>query len=537
MPHFASLLPMAPAAPAAATPGPAVSAAAPGTVLPTDPTSPNFLAQFKAALKTIASVVVQPPLLQRPATDPNAVAPLMSAEPEPPEASEADKPVEASMPDLLSQLGFALVPTVFPILATPLPVATGPAGPTPAPQRATVGQLTRSTQSPASPGPVMVQASAVPLQAPADAHVGQLPNPIGQPLPVPTPPAATLPEAHASQTLPAAPVSQTLPDAQLAQAKPTPLLDQALAELQLGQLLPQSLPSATPVTHHPIAHLKPADQPQAPTPAPGLSATVMLAPTPAAQPPTAASPALTSAPPQIGFPQPAAQGGSTFSDTSGSRDSNTPDKLASVAAEATPVQAAPVSDTAMAAAAATTVNAAPVPVQAGPSQVVTQIARHADLIRLPGNRGLHIQLHPDDLGGVQVTVRYSPAGGVELHINAEHAATGALVQAGWTELRDALATHGISADRLMLSVTTPTGAGQADLSGSGGNRSDPNYANSSQGSLSSPDGQSQGQSRQDNPPPRTSQTWSNGLEPIASTDDNPRVASATGTPSRIDYRV
>ena len=158
------------------------------------------------------------------------------------------------------------------------------------------------------------------------------------------------------------------------------------------------------------------------------------------------------------------------------------------------------------------------------------------MIRLPGNRGLHIQLHPDDLGGVQVTVRYSPSGGVELHINAEHAATGALVQAGWTELRDALASHGISADRLVMSVTTPSGAGTADLSG-GGNRSDPNYSNSSQASLSSPDSQSQGQSRQDNAQQRTSQTWSGGLEPVASTDDNPRVASATGTPSRIDYRV
>jgi hypothetical protein len=134
-------------------------------------------------------------------------------------------------------------------------------------------------------------------------------------------------------------------------------------------------------------------------------------------------------------------------------------------------------------------------------------------------------------------VRYSPSGGVELHISAEHAATGALVQAGWGELRDSLASQGISADRLMLSVTGPTGAGQSNLSGNGGDRSDPNsYSSnttnqSSQGSLDS-----QGQSPQDNAQRRPSQGVSGPIDRISLADDRPGAAP-TATASRIDYRV
>jgi len=239
----------------------------------------------------------------------------------------------------------------------------------------------------------------------------------------------------------------------------------------------------------------------------------------------------------------ASPGGSQSDTATKDHARHTPDPIAPIATDTAVVQNATVSDAALVAAAATTapLSGGPPLTPVGPSAVVSQIARHADLIRLPGNRGLRIQLHPDDLGGVQVTVRYSPAGGVELHINAEHAATGALVQAGWAELRDSLAIQGISADRLMMSVTAPSGAGQADLSGGGGNRSDPSsYSSnqSSQASLSSQNSQnSQGQSRQDTPQQRAAQGWNGPLDPTSSPDGNPRVAAATAAPSRIDYRV
>jgi flagellar hook-length control protein FliK len=169
-----------------------------------------------------------------------------------------------------------------------------------------------------------------------------------------------------------------------------------------------------------------------------------------------------------------------------------------------------------------------------PSQVVSQIAHQAELYRLPGNRGVRIQLHPEDLGGVQVTVRYAAGGGLELHINVEHAATGALVQAGWTELRDALATQGIAPDRLVMSVTGPhTTANQPDFSSSGGGssyRPDAGLAQFGQG------GQSHGQRQDDAADARFSRAWNAPVETTPSTDDSPRVALASAA-SRIDYRV
>ena len=175
------------------------------------------------------------------------------------------------------------------------------------------------------------------------------------------------------------------------------------------------------------------------------------------------------------------------------------------------------------------------PVQAAaphPSEVVSQIVHQAELYRLPGNRGVRIQLHPEDLGGLQVTLRYAAGGGLELHINVEHAATGALVQAGWTELRDALATQGISPDRLVMSVTGPDSANQLDFSSSGGgtNRSDAGLAQFGQG------GQSDRQHQDGGDDARFSRAWNGRLESTSAADDTPRVASS-GAASRIDYRV
>jgi hypothetical protein len=169
-----------------------------------------------------------------------------------------------------------------------------------------------------------------------------------------------------------------------------------------------------------------------------------------------------------------------------------------------------------------------------PSEVVNQIAHQADLYRLPGNKGVRIQLHPEDLGGVDVTLRYSAAGGIQLHINVEHASTGHLVQAGWTELRDALATQGITPDRLVMSVTAPAGASGLDFSssGSGSNRSDPGLASFSQGTQSQ--GQSAGQRQNESDQPRGTRTWNSAMEPNPS-EQSTRAASASS--ARIDYRV
>jgi flagellar hook-length control protein FliK len=166
-----------------------------------------------------------------------------------------------------------------------------------------------------------------------------------------------------------------------------------------------------------------------------------------------------------------------------------------------------------------------------PTEIVNQIAQQVDLYRLPGGRGVRIQLHPEDLGGVQVTLRYAAGGSLELHINVEHGATGALVQASIGQLRDALATHGFQPDRLVMSVSAPSPSSQMDFSSSGNGgsyRSDSGLTAFMQG------GQSGQQRDSDEDAPRrigwTSDANSgpNGDAPAITTD---------ATTSRIDYRV
>jgi flagellar hook-length control protein FliK len=201
--------------------------------------------------------------------------------------------------------------------------------------------------------------------------------------------------------------------------------------------------------------------------------------------------------------------------------------------DTTPAQAAPLPEP-MAAAGlnAPTVTAPPIDPQA--ANVASQIAQQVDFYKLPGNKGVRIQLHPDDLGGVQVTLKYAPGGNLELHINVEHAATGSLVEAGWSQLRDALATQGFQPDRLVMSVSGPSSANQMDFSSNNGNgayRQDPGLAGFTQ------DGQS-GQQRNGADDPRGTRVWSSAAEPVGAVDDSPRNASSVGsTASRIDYRV
>jgi flagellar hook-length control protein FliK len=161
---------------------------------------------------------------------------------------------------------------------------------------------------------------------------------------------------------------------------------------------------------------------------------------------------------------------------------------------------------------------------------VNQIADQADLYRVPGDRSVRIQLHPEGLGGVDVTLRYSVASGIQLHLNVEHASTGALVQAGWTELRDALATQGIHSDRLVMSISAPANASGLDFSnGNGSNRSDGGLSSFTQGQTS--------QQRQEAQEQRAARGWTAALDPIlpSSVDASPRVAPPSA--GRIDYRV
>jgi flagellar hook-length control protein FliK len=166
--------------------------------------------------------------------------------------------------------------------------------------------------------------------------------------------------------------------------------------------------------------------------------------------------------------------------------------------------------------------------QATSTHVAHQIARQAELFRAPGTHGVRIQLNPDDLGGVDVTLRYSAASGVQLHINVEHASTGELVHAGWNDLRDALAGQGITPERLIMSVSGPTDTRGGDFA-NGSSRSDQGFAGF--GQTGSGDQRQQGESH------RSTRTWS-GLAAPATTDDSPQRPSPSQSGSgRIDYRV
>ena len=180
---------------------------------------------------------------------------------------------------------------------------------------------------------------------------------------------------------------------------------------------------------------------------------------------------------------------------------------------------------------------AALPTHVRPSEVVNQIAHQADLYRLPGNKGVRIQLHPDDLGGVDVTLRYTANAGIQLHINVEHATTGALVQAGWNDLRDALASQGITPDRLVMSVSGPgdasglnfsfngNGNGNTNDNGANGFRSDAGLASFGQGQ-----GQSGGQA-QDGEPRRVNQGWFGDAESgssVSPVEDTSRSAAGVG---------
>jgi flagellar hook-length control protein FliK len=194
----------------------------------------------------------------------------------------------------------------------------------------------------------------------------------------------------------------------------------------------------------------------------------------------------------------------------------TPDRVFTVAAPATTPQS---------------------PANVQPAQVASQIAQQVDLYRLPGNKGVRIQLHPEDLGGVQVTLHYESGGNLELHINVEHAATGALVQASMPQLRDALASQGFHPDRLVMSVSAPSAAGQMDFSSN--NNNDGSYrSDTSAMAAFTQNGQSNSQRNNDDGSDGPAfRGWNGATDPSPSTTINEATSTGVGSTSRIDYRV
>jgi flagellar hook-length control protein FliK len=172
------------------------------------------------------------------------------------------------------------------------------------------------------------------------------------------------------------------------------------------------------------------------------------------------------------------------------------------------------------------------PDAAHPRGVVAQIAQQAELYRLPGGRGVRIQLHPDGLGGVEVTLRYGNAGALELHVNVEHAATGALVQAGWSDLRDALSLQGISPDRLVMSVSGPDGANLSSDSGSFGGSGSGGSFRADTGAMGF--GQSSQGQQEHQAASGARSRWTPSLEAAPQEE---HAAAASSTSSRIDLRV
>jgi flagellar hook-length control protein FliK len=166
---------------------------------------------------------------------------------------------------------------------------------------------------------------------------------------------------------------------------------------------------------------------------------------------------------------------------------------------------------------------------ARPAEVVAQIAQQAELYRLPGARGVRIQLNPDGLGGVEVTLRYSPAGTLQLHLAVEHQSTRELVEAGWSDLRDALGLQGIAADRLVMSVAAPPTSGGATDGSAMQQRS------SSDGSFGAA-GQQMGQGDRGGQRSSGGSAWGAVTELANTPRDEARSFAADST-SRIDYRV
>jgi flagellar hook-length control protein FliK len=471
-----------------------------------DSRPPDFIGQLKTALKNLADAVTQPaPKAAQVPNDPNAGPTDPAVDSKLADSKAVDDTADL-WPELLAVLGFVPVPIALLAPATPQektadtaaqgfgPGASTTAASDAAAAAAQLQSLLKSAQAGLSqPLPSSPNASNDALQAQAQLELSKLLKPEGQPVAevqLPLPAVQSMPVQH-----------QSAPRAQTQAVQPT--VDAMALTVTTAPTAPPTPNNAAPLAAGPTATAPQA----APAAAPAVDLTVPVGSQPSAH--------------QSGFQQ-------------GSADDQrqpTAKDSAAVTDSASIRSATAASDSALAAAAGSTASngVTVVPTHIRPSEVVSQIAHQSDLYRLPGNGGVRIQLHPEDLGGVEVTLRYGVGGALQLHINVEHAATGSLVQAGWSELRDALATQGISPDRLVMSVSA-SNSSQLDFSSRGSDhQSDPSRASLTQGQS--------GQHRQDNAEQTGPRGWNGGVEPASLSDEGLRVASTTAPTSRIDYRA
>jgi len=477
---------LAPAGPAAATaPVAAVAPIAPGT-------AQDFIAQLSSALKSLKGlagvVTAVAPQPTTPTDQPVAPAPEKDhTEPTAPTAAPDD------IMELLATLGLVPAPTLTINPGQPSTPATS--------SSALTGSMAPTVSIPTASTPPTVPTSATPST-----------------------PSTPAPPASSDTVLDVAPNSTNV-------TPPTVVGDPTTLTPPIGSTNHVATPPATTTEHAP-----PPAQPAAPAQLPVDNVPL---PTQPAQP-------ITTGPAVHVVPQPVSTTLQTgFQQNTDSGDGHAQgDGQQHTTQSSAPIAAAPGTDVlptpervfTVAAPVVAPSNAAQLPENVHPAQIATQIAQQVDLYRLPGNKGVRIQLHPEDLGGVQVTLRYVSGGNLELHISVEHAATGALVQAGMPQLRDALVSQGFSPDRMVMSVSASAAAGQMDFSSNnnGSNRSDTSgMAAFTQNGQSNPQRDDE---RRDGPTPPG---WSSGADPSTSTSTSTtdNTSSVTGSNSRIDYRV
>jgi flagellar hook-length control protein FliK len=472
-----------PALPSTVVGGPTpLAGVAPAPAVAADPSVPSFLATLKNALAGLASVAM--PQAAMTATVSVAAPADRRTQPDLPLDVDAgdDNPATDAMPEMLAVLGFLPVPSVLAPSTPPAPTGDNAASSAEARVAAPIFAAAPATMSAPTQAPVASAAAAPAQDGPARVDQTSVAD-----LPKASTDAAvavnTAPDVVPAEPLRADKAAAKTPAAATGVELPPEMLGAQRVQTPDDAAAPEAKP-AQMTTHHQVAT-------------------------------TVATPVN----PQLG------NGSSSHDGQSGDTDaqSRTPhlDNVAEPASPEPQIEAAAAAITTTAPIA----NAA-LPPHVRPAEVVNQIAHQADLYRLPGNKGVRIQLHPDDLGGVDVTLRYSAAGGIQLHINVEHASTGALVEAGWNQLRDALASQGITPDRLVMSVSAPASSSGADFSSNGQSsyRSDAGQMTFDQGRQGA---------RDQNEPQRPSRAFFTDAESGSPVDS----VRASATDARIDYRV
>jgi flagellar hook-length control protein FliK len=517
-------MPTLPILPGPIQPGPIQAAAPTGPVAPADPTAdPNvgtFLDQLAAALASLAPAQPAQPAVAAPQDDVSEDGQAsQDRQPSDPPAQSDD-----TMVDLAASFGLVPMPLLMPLAVANMPaqrstgenqadVALPTAAQTGLQPTPLLGQLAASVSLPASPSdaPAMPETQADEAQPPADERAAG---------PAPSQPTADAARGSNART----DLATTPPQDDTSLNVPTPVpaepargaMSQTEAHQQPRHAADSLRADAVPMTGMRAAQRPEANDESSQGQQPGATTTTTaIGHTQVVQQPATGSETHAGSHRHSRDGEPQQDAGPTTTEATS--------PSASTDATAQPAPFATVAGMAGA--------SAPNAAQAAhPREVVSQIAQQAELYRLPGGRGVRIQLHPDDLGGVEVTLRYGAAGGLQLHVNVEHAATGELVQSGWSDLRDALTQQGISPDRLVMSVSGPGGASLSSDSGSFGSGSGASF---SQDSGPSGFGQSPSQGQQDRQPAPGRVRWT------PSVDVTPREPDPSGaaSSSRIDLRV